>query len=77
MNHQETYNAMAESCARHLVRMFGGDTQAAIEALTNEPMAMVEVALDSHMQAMRKMAVKAHMNQHATALAVLNMIKGR
>ena len=74
MNHQETYNTMAESCARHLVRMFDGDTQSAIDALTNDPIAMVEVALDSHMHAMRKMAVKAHMNQRDTALAVLNMI---
>lgn len=65
-----SYDEAAESCARHLARMFGSEAEAA-RALQEDPVTMVGIALDAHMKAMRKMAVQAHMNQSAFARQVL------
>ena len=69
-----TYEEAARSCARQLAAMFGSEADAA-KALKEDPVAMVAIAMDAHMQSMRKMAVKAHMNKSAFAGQVLNAIK--
>lgn len=58
MHNINAYHEMAASCARHLARMFGSAEDAA-KALEDDPVSMVAIAIDAHMETMRTLTIAA------------------
>lgn len=73
MKNTDTYNEMAASCARHLARMFGSAEDAA-KALEQDPTAMVAIAIDAHMETMRKLT-NAALTRGDFSAQVLGMVQ--
>lgn len=71
---EEVISEAAAACARHLAKMFGSEEDA-IKALTEDPVTFAQIAMQSHMESARKMAVSAHMNQRAFAIEVLDQVR--
>lgn len=73
MQNTDTYNEMAVSCARHLARMFGSVEDAA-KALEEDPVAMVAIAIDAHMETMRTLTIAA-LTRRGFSDQVLSMVQ--
>lgn len=73
MQNTDTYHEMAASCARHLARMFGSAEDAA-KALEQDPTAMVSIAIDAHMETMRKLT-NAALTRKGFSEQILGMVQ--
>lgn len=73
MQNATTYHEMAASCARHLARMFGSAEDAA-KALEQDPTAMVAIAIDAHMETMRKLT-SAALTRKGFSEQILSMVQ--
>lgn len=76
MQNTDTYHEMAASCARHIARMFGSAEDAA-KALEQDPTAMVAIAIDVHMETMRKMTNAALTHRSALNAQILGMVQDK
>lgn len=68
--------AAAAGCVDRLVEWCGGE-QEAINAISDDPCAMMQIAISDWMKAQRKMAEICHMNPRAAAAQVLEIINNR
>lgn len=75
MQNTNTHNEMAASCARHLARMFGSAEDAA-KALEQDPVAMVAIAVDAHMETMRTLT-NAALTRRGFSEQVLGMVQDK
>lgn len=57
---QEVVDEAAASCARLLVKWFGG-VEEAIQELQKDPVAMAQIAIAQHRDDVRHMSLRAHM----------------
>lgn len=73
MQNTDTYNEMAASCARHLASMFGSADDAA-KALEQDPVSMVAIAIDAHMDTMRTLTIAA-LTRRGFSEQVLSMVQ--
>lgn len=71
---QETVEHAALSCANNLAKLFGS-VEAAIEAITQDPEGMAEIAMAAFIKQQRAMTLAVHMNPQPFAKLVLNKIQ--
>lgn len=70
----EVVNEAAASCAKLLAKWYGGE-EAAIAALTKDPVETAQIAMMGHMKFQREMTLRVHMQDHKFARSVLHEIK--
>lgn len=68
--------AACAGCVDRLVEWCGGE-QEAIDAINDDPCAMMQIAIADWIKAQRKMALACHMNQGAAARYVYEIMKNR
>lgn len=69
------YEDLAKGCASQLIKMFGGDVEAAIKMLEDHPDDAVGIAMDAHLEMMRFMTRRAVAMRGDFTKVIYSMVK--